>query len=375
MRWDEAIPGFGVRLYASGKKSFVLSYRSDGRKRLMVLGRFGADLTIEQARDSARKLRVQVREGGDPVEDRRRAGRGNTLGDLIGAYLLRHASQKRTGAADERKLKLNIPASWRSRNASALRRAEIAELHHTIGMRAPYEANRLLEVLRKMFKLAKVWGFIDESHPNPAEGIDKFKEKKRKRWVTPEEVRRLGQAIDDEPNVYVQAAIWLLLLTGLRRSELLGAKWSNVDFDRGVLKLPETKSGEEQSVPLSGAALAILQSVPRQEGNPYILPGAKPGRHLVNIGRPWARIRHDAGVDDVRLHDLRRTVGSWLSQQGVDLNLIKDALRHQSISTTLIYARLGKDAARDAMEEHGRRILEAAGKRRPAEVVSGGNTK
>ena len=207
-------------------------------------------------------------------------------------------------------------------------------------------------------------------------------------------------------------------------AQLLAAKWRDIDFARGVLRLPKTKSGDEQSVPLSGAALAILQSVPRQEGNPYLLPGAKERKHLVNIAKPWNRMRqaatvhswaedddplisnlvaelhrelgrlptyaeclsaaeHDlpsdfelpTGLTDVRLHDLRRTVGSWLSQSGVDLNRIKDALRHQNISTTLTYARLGEDASREVMEEHGKRIMEAAGKSRPVEVVTGGGGK
>lgn len=424
VRWDETVPGLGLRIYPSGKKSFVLTYRASGRKRLMVLGRFGADLTIDQARDKARKLRVQVREGADPAEERLKAAGSKTFGELIDEYVKVHASRKATGAADERRLRLHIPASWRSRRASAIRRQEIADLHHRFGQRAPYEANRLLEVLRKMFKLAAVWGFVDEAAPNPAVGIEKFPEKKRQRWVTPEELRRLAQAIDGETNVYVRAAIWLFLLTGMRRSELLAVKWRDIDFTRAVLRLPKTKSGDEQSVSLSGAALAILQSVPRQEGNPYLLPGAKERKHLVNIGKPWNRMRqaatvhswaedddplvsnlvaglqrglsrlptyaeclsaaeHDlpsdfelpTGLTDVRLHDLRRTVGSWLSQSGVDLNRIKDALRHQNISTTLTYARLGEDASREVMEEHGRAILKAAGKDRPIVVTGGGGKR
>ena len=122
---------------------------------------------------------------------------------------------------------------------------------------------------------------------------------------------------------------------------------------------------------MSAAGLAILQSVPRLDDNPYILPGAVSGHHLVDIDRPWRRVRKRAGVEDVRLHDLRRTVGSWLTQDGVDLVVVKDALRHANISTTLTYARLGADPAREAMEDHGRRILEAAGKRGPREVVGG----
>ena len=110
--------------------------------------------------------------------------------------------------------------------------------------------------------------------------------------------------------------------------------------------------------------VAILQATPELPENPYILPGAKPGQHLVNIDKPWYRIRKAAGLDDVRLHDLRRSVGSWLSESGIDLNTIKDALRHANISTTLIYAQLSGDTTRAAMEAHGRRVIEIAGRQR-----------
>ena len=369
VRWDASTPNFGLRIYPTGRKSFVVSYRFQGRKRMAVLGDFG-ELTLTQARTRARKVFVQVGDGKDPLEEKRRAAQGKTFGDLIETYIERHAKvHKRTWEADQRRLRLHIPAAWKGRKASSITRDEIAEVHNRFGLRAPYEANRLLEVLRKMLKLAKIWGFIDEAAPNPAEGIQRFKEKKRKRWVHHDELPRLAEAIDTEPNVYVRAAIWLFLLTGVRRAELLEARWEHVDWDRGTLTLPETKSGEEQQVTLSAASLAILQSIPQLNGNPYILPGAKPGRHLVNIDKPWRRIRSAAEIEDVRLHDLRRTFGSWLSQAGVDLNLIKGALRHANISTTLIYARLGEDTARQAVEEHGQRILEAAGRRGPRGVA------
>ncbi len=224
----------------------------------------------------------------------------------------------------------------------------------------------------------------------------------------------MAKAIDGEPNIYARAASWLYLLTGLRKEELTTAKWKDVDWDRGVLRLPETKSGEEQDAVLNAPALTILRSIPRLDGNPYILPGSKPRGHFTNIDRPWRRIRARASVDlwqhsqdrqvsdlierlsresgrvpnaeeveaaakredvelptgllDARLHDLRRTVGSWMSQASIDLNTIKEALRHSSISTTLTYARLGADPARQAMEEHGRRVMEIAGRQRVVET-------
>ncbi len=376
VRWDSTLPGLGVRIYPTGRKAFLLSYRVRGRKRMMVLGTFGT-LTLEQARTRARKLLVQVRDGIDPLEEKRSAGRGATFRDLIEDFMSRHveAQKLKTGRAIRRRLERNIPAAWKSRNAAAITALEIEALHQRIGETRPYEANRLLENLRTMYRHAPRWGYLDRSAPNPTDGITKFKERKRKRWVTPEELPRLAKAIDAAPNIYVRAAIWLYLLSGLRKSELLHARWTDVDWRRGILRLPETKSDEEQWAALSRPALAILQALPRQEGNPYILAGIKTGQHLVNIDKPWRSIREAADLEDVRLHDLRRSFGSWLSQSGVDLNRIKEALRHANISTTIIYARLGEDTIKPAVEAHGRRLLKVAGKSAPTEVVRLDGTK
>ncbi len=378
VRWDQAVTGLGLRIYPSGKKSFVLSYRSGGRKRLMVLGTFGV-MTIDQARRQASKKLVSARDGNDPLDEKRRATKGQTFGDLATAYIENHAKpNKKTWKEDERRLKQHAPAGWRGRRAASITRADLNPLYAKIRARTPYEANRLLALLRHLFRLGQEWGYIPEGTPNPAVVSKevKFKERKRKRWVTPEELPALARAIDQEPNIYVRSGIWLLLLTGLRKAELLAVRRDeDIDWTRGVLRLPSTKSGEEQSASLSGPALAIMQATPAMEGNPYLLPGAKKGHHLVNIDLHWYRIRKAAGIEDVRLHDLRRTVGSWMTQDGVDLNKIKDALRHADISTTLTYARLGQDAAREPMEDHARRILEAAGRRGPLVVVEGGAGK
>src|SRR5262249_54312779 len=143
-----------------------------------------------------------------------------------------------------------------------------------------YEANRTVALLGKMFELARRWGFLPENAANPARGINKFKEQKRDRWVTQEELPRLASAVAQNPNLYGCAAIWLYLLTGVRREELLQARWEDVDFARCELRLGETKAGRIHYVPLSTPALALLRILPREEGNPYLLPGAKPGSHL-----------------------------------------------------------------------------------------------
>ncbi|MCG8354699.1 MAG: site-specific integrase [Kiloniellales bacterium] len=416
VRWDDELPGFGVRLFPSGRKSFVVSYRAGGRKRLMSLGGFGV-LTVDQARAMAREHLVTVSKGGDPLEEKRRAAQGETFGDLSEAYIERHAKpHKKSWEEDDRRLKQHIPAGWKGRRADKISGPDVARLHASIGARAPYEANRLLALLHKMFRLAPSWGFLPEGAPNPAAGITKFREKKRKRWVKEAEIPALAAATDQEPNVYIRAALWLYLLTGLRKAELLQARRTDIEWKERVLRLPDTKSDEEQFAPLSAHALAILQATPELNGNPYLLPSTiKKRGHLVNIDKSWRRVRQIAtvilwaeseqtsvrrlvtdlrdaldrmptcdecmtaakkidlelptGLMDARLHDLRRTVGSWLSQEGVDLNLIREALRHAEISTTLVYARLGRDPAREAMEDHGRRLMKIAGRTQPVALA------
>jgi integrase len=418
VRWDSELPSFGLRIYPSGKKAFVIFYRAKGRSRLYSLGAFGK-LTLQEARDEAGHLFRLIRKGIDPVEAKRTAGQGKTFGDLIDDFMSRHvrAQRLKTEKAIERRLERNIPRSWKSRLADSITTVDVGTLHTRIGRDRPYEANRLLEILRAMYNQAPAWGYIPKGADNPAAGIKRFREVKRARFAEPHEVAALVWGIDQEPNVYARAALVLYLLTGARRSELLAARRRDIDWQTGTLHLPDTKSGEPQSIALSGAAQAILRALPVTSGNPYIFPGEKERAHLVNVDRLWQRVRQRAtvrlwaisqdkrlsalighltqildrtptyaeacaaagdvvdlptGLMDLRLHDLRRTVGSWLSQSGVDLNVVKSALRHADLATTLVYARLGADPARAALERHGERVMEIIG---PPRLVEGGDVE
>lgn len=367
VRWDAALPGFGVRVYPSGRKAFILRYRVRGRKRLLTLGTYGP-ITLEQARALAKQRIGEVVQGEDPVAQRKKARQGETIRHLCEAYLERHAAHKRSLRDDRRRIEQRILPAWGNRKADSITRADVAALHSRIGQDAPYEANRTIALLSKMFELARRWGFVPENASNPAHGIDKYREHKRDRWVTYEELPRVTAAIAQEPNLYVRAALWLYLLTGVRKTELLKARWEDIDLVRCELRLPETKAGRIHYVPLSPPAMSLLERMPRETGNPHLLPSTKvPGHHLVNIEKPWRRVRKAAGVEDVRLHDLRRTVGSWLAQAGNSLPLIGRVLGHTNASTTQIYARLGDDPARKALAEHGERIAAVAGKWFPTE--------
>ena len=274
-----------------------------------------------------------------------------------------------TWKTDEGRLERHIPSGWKNRKVSNIRRNDVEVLHARIGIDRPYEANRTLDLLRVVFKLARAWEMMPADSLNPAEGVKKFREHKRKRFVTPAELPEIAKAIDAEPNVFARSALWLYLLTGARKTELLAVRRKeDIDWKAARLRLPDTKAGETQFIPLSAHAIAIMQAIPVVEGNPYLLPGRKSGKHLVNIDKSWRRVRKAAKVEDMRLHDLRRSVGSWMTQSGVDLNVIRDALRHANVSTTLTYARLGADPAREAMEAHGKKIMEVAGRAGPVAV-------
>lgn len=357
--WDPSFPGFGMRVYPSGKKTFVVTYRVKEKKYIESIGPYGV-LTLDEARIRAKLKFAQVLQGENPMEEKRREARGQRMSNLCDAFMERYSKlHKKSWKLDEQRIRDYIQPAWGSRRIDSITRRDVSDLHVQLGRQYPYLANRVIELLSKMFELAKKWGFLDESLMNPARGIDHFKEEKRDRWVTPDEMPRLAKAINDETNFYASKALWLFLLTGLRKNELLCAKWDDIDFSRRELRVPENKSGHVHYIPLSHEAIALLEQLPRVSGNPYVLPGDKDGSHLVNVDKPWRRVRKAAGVEDVRLHDLRRTVGSWLAQQGNTLHLIGRVLNHKNQATTAIYARFGQDYVAQAMEQHGRRLMEA----------------
>jgi len=212
-----------------------------------------------------------------------------------------------------------------------------------------------------MFAWAEREGLLPEGNPNPVRGVARFRERSRERWLSPAEIREVAAAIEAESNVYVQAYFWLALLTGCRKRELLFARWADVDLQRNVLKLPETKNGRSHEVPLVGRAREVLASISPRAGNPFVFIGRQPGTSLsvAAIDQGWRRIRLAAGAPDARLHDLRRTVGSWLAQSGVSLHLIGHLLNHKSPTVTNVYARFANESGRAALESHASAVLSA----------------
>ena len=363
MRPDGTIPGLALRVYPSGTKSFVLRYRAGGpRVRFVTLGRYGV-LTLEQARKKARKLLGQVADGLDPAEEkRRRRVEGVTVGAFADRWLEDYAkAHRRSWPEDARRIETRIKPALGRLPLASVTPGDVAKLHAEIGRTAKVEANRVAQLVRALYNAAAAWGAVPAGHPNPAavsrspylggnSAVRTFRERSRERYVRPDEMPRLLKAIEQEENAEGRAVLRLLLLTGCRKTEILGARWEDVDLKRGELRLPEAKEGGRTvRVPLE--AVELLKGLPRGT-SPYLFPSrSDPEKPRGDIKRSWARVRERAGLEDVRVHDLRRTVGAWLASAGASELVIGDVLGHSDPTATRVYARIADESARAALEE------------------------
>lgn len=276
------------------------------------------------------------------------------LNEFASIYMETHATaRKDSWKEDAGRLRNYILPKLGHRELSEITSGDIAFLHAEVGAKYPYQANRIKEQLSKMFNLAVTWGFLDERAVNPTKRVQDFPEKSRMRFATEGEAKRLISALMREEDIYIRGAILLLLLTGLRKKEILSMEWSKIDWSQGQLRVVKTKNNEVTFQPLSKEAIAIIRGLPREPGNPYVVIGKLPGKHRHDIRAAWERVRKRANVEDVRLHDLRRTVGAWLTQSGVPIQIVKEVMNHKDLKTTLVYARVASKTKREALDLQG----------------------
>jgi integrase len=364
--WDIELAGFGVRVQRSDAKTYILKYRAGkGRTaplRKLTIGKHGAPWTPDQARAEAKRLSGLVAHSKDPAGAKAAAKAASTVADLAQQFIAEHVEAKRKGstAAEYRRLldKIILPALGK-RKVADVARADITKLHHA-NRAAPFQANRCLAVLSKMFNLAERWGLRPDGS-NPCRHVEKFAERKRERMLSPAELARLGDALaayDGSP--YYLAAIKLLVFTGARLGEVLGLQWQWIDFERGEARLPDSKTGAK-TLHLPPPALAVLADLPRVEGNPHVIVGKKEGAALANLQKPWRAIRKTAGLNDVRLHDLRHSFASVAAAGGMGLPIIGKMLGHSQAQTTQRYAHLASDPVKAAAAAVAGKIAAAMG--------------
>lgn len=372
--WDDDLAGFGIRVYPTGRKAFVVTYRADGRQRFFTLGRYG-ELTVHQARTRAMEVLASVRRGEDPSGDRIAYREAPTMKDVCERYLREHARPRKkaySAESDERAWRRYILPRLGKKKVADVTRADMFQLHAQMGEKTPVQANRTLALLSKAFNLCEIWGWRPDGS-NPVRHVPRFPEMKRERFLSDSELLRLAEALSEVERLQLEApasiaAIRLLLLTGCRSGEIKTLRWCEVDFERRCLRLADSKTGRK-TVYLSSAALQLLADIERVPDNPYVIVGTKPGSHLIGLTRPWFRIRKRAGLEDVRLHDLRHTYASVGAGIGLSLPMIGKLLGHTVPATTQRYAHLAANPMLEAAERIGA-TLDAVMSRTPkAEVV------
>jgi len=360
---DDDLAGFAVRILPSGRRSYIVQYRIGNRYRRMSLGAHGV-LTPEKARRMAFKVLAAVKDGEDPAGVRARARKACTVKELAERFDQEHISVRlKQGTATEYRRNLRrfiLPALGRLKVADVTR-ADVAKFHHDL-RHIPYQANRNLEVISKMFSMAEMWGMRPDGS-NPRLHIKKYPEEKRERYLSQKELSDLGSVLNEAEemgvdDIYAISAIRLLIFTGCRLNEIMSLKWTEVDFANSCLRLSDSKTGA-RVVHLGPPALDLLKNLKRQPKNPWVICGKIPGTNRKEIQKFWQRIRKRAGIEDVRIHDLRHSFASNAVAQGMSLPMIGKLLGHTQVQTTARYAHLAADPVKAAASSVSSNIFDS----------------
>lgn len=361
--WDSELRGFGARATKTGK-TFILKYRFEGKQRFYSIGRYGQGWTVDSARKKAHELLGQIASGIDPADKKALKGREASLEAVMKEFVTNHVRRKlkpKTVHSYERIIGRFILPELGTMKLSQIGHREIEGFHQRYAG-SPRQANLSVAIISKFFNWAAGQGYR-EGQANPCAHIAKYPERKVERFLSVEEIQRLGSALTEaeqsqSENPYAIAAIRLLLFTGARLSEILTAKWELVDWERGVLRLEDRKANDK-AILLTPPAIDLLKALPRTHGNPYIIVGAVEGQHLINLQKPWRRLRKAAALDDVRLHDLRHSFASIGAGEGHSLLIIGRLLGHSQAATTQRYAHLADDPIRQAGDAISAKIAAA----------------
>lgn len=388
VRYDDKLAGFGVRVMSSGRRFYFVRYRNKyGRSRWFTIGEHGK-VTADAARTKAQRILQTVAvDGRDPSGEREAFRAAPTVNDLLDRYVTEHLEQRngpRTIESFKGIVERDIRPEIGPLKVAAVTRQDMHKLHAARSA-TPRQANMMLSVCSKVFNLAEVWEMRPEGS-NPCRKIDRYRENHRERFLSAEELGRLGTTLrqaesvgllrkNGVPTLYrrvTTATVELLLFTGCRLSEILNLKWEQVEFADGKITLLTTKSGRPQQVTMNAPARQVLKELEATKSSDWVLPSVSSTKRPLSkagIEAAWTKVRSAAQLDDVRLHDLRHTVGTYAAQSGANAFLVRDLLRHKNLAMTGRYVNRADEPVRTLSDQVGERISAAMAGRPAADVV------
>ena len=354
--YDTKVRGLELMVTPQGTKSFKVYRKFNNKPIRVTLGKY-PEMTIENARRDAQRIINELNTGKNPNNEKKKLRDETSFKELFTLYMERYSKQeKKTWKSDERDVPKFL-GHWFHRKLSAISKPEIQELHERVrSENGLYQANRLLSRIHGIYNKAIEWGW---EGVNPAQGIKKFKEKSRARFLHPDELPRFFESLDAEQNDTIRDYIYVSLFTGVRKTNVLEMRWEDIYLDRREWLVPETKNGEPLRTHLIEQVVDLLKTRLTKYGRgAWVFEGTGKTGHLIEPKAGWKRILDRAGIKELRLHDLRRTFGSWQAATGANSYMIGHSLGHKSPQSTAVYARLNLDPVRDSVEKATQAMLQ-----------------
>ncbi len=357
---DSKIIGLQLRITSKGTKTFSLYRRVKNSSPVRVtIGQYPY-ISIEQARKHAATLNTLIERGENPALEKKLSRAELNFEQLFSEYIERHAKiSKRTWQENINHYKRYLAKVLGKQKLSNIKRAAISSIHSDITKQGhPTGANRVLALLSSVYSWGIAAGLCDD---NPARGIRRNTEKSRSRFLQTDELPRFFHALAQETNQTIRDYVLISLLTGARQANVLSMRWEDVNLKAREWRIERTKNNEPQIITLTDEAINVLHARLPDSPTTFVFPGTGRKGHLVEPKKGWQRILARANIKDLRMHDLRRTLGSWQAKTGASLSIIGKSLNHKSVQSTAVYARLDLDPVRQSVEKAASAMFEAAG--------------
>ncbi len=345
---DTVVKGLVLFVYTNSKTFHIYKF-VDGKPIKPKLGNF-PDMTVEQARKEALQMLGTIAKGDPVVSKRVSKPKGLDLGELVDHYINEYAQHHCTTWEEMRKNLRRCFDLWLSTPAASITRVDVQQHMNLLGKeRGHHAANRAYDDLRAVFTWSTKYGY--HSGDNPCTGITKFKTRSRERFIRPDEFKKFLDGLKIEKNIPFRDYVYLSLFTGARQGNVLAMRWDQIDFELGIWHIPITKNKESQTVPLTNLAMQVLEDRrEHRKSDEWVFPSDGASGHVVEPKKAWAKFLNDAKLADLRMHDLRRTLGSYMAMNNQSLQIIGKVLGHKSPTATQIYSRLAFDPLKHAME-------------------------